>query len=133
MTPGTYLRLRREAAGLSIVDVAARLSTEPRWAEHLRAEWIGLIEAGASSSFHTVVALGRAFPFDLHVLEALVKADLGIPGAPFLMQICRTCGCTQDDACAGGCWWAEPDLCSSCVDPVAAVDAIHAAAGGGAA
>ena len=29
-------------------------------------------------------------------------------------QICRVCGCTQDNACEGGCSWEEPDLCSSC-------------------
>ncbi len=27
---------------------------------------------------------------------------------------CRQCGCTDTQACAGGCWWVEPDLCSSC-------------------
>ena len=27
---------------------------------------------------------------------------------------CRTCGCTDDRACAGGCSWVEADLCSSC-------------------
>lgn len=28
---------------------------------------------------------------------------------------CRVCGCTQNAACRSGCWWVEPDLCSSCV------------------
>lgn len=28
---------------------------------------------------------------------------------------CRVCGCTDDCACPGGCWWVEDDLCSSCV------------------
>lgn len=27
---------------------------------------------------------------------------------------CRVCGCTDDDACSGGCYWVEPDLCSMC-------------------
>ena len=27
---------------------------------------------------------------------------------------CRVCGCTDDQACEGGCSWAEPDLCSKC-------------------
>ncbi|MCW3125260.1 MAG: hypothetical protein JWO03_918 [Bacteroidetes bacterium] len=31
-------------------------------------------------------------------------------------QACRVCGCTQNNACPGGCWWTEEDLCSSC-DP----------------
>jgi len=27
---------------------------------------------------------------------------------------CRVCGCTDDHACPGGCYWVEPDLCSAC-------------------
>lgn len=27
---------------------------------------------------------------------------------------CRGCGCTWTNACPGGCWWIETDLCSSC-------------------
>ncbi|WP_429864031.1 hypothetical protein ACJK2Y_00415 (plasmid) [Enterococcus faecalis] len=25
---------------------------------------------------------------------------------------CRVCGCTQFNACPGGCYWIEEDLCS---------------------
>jgi len=31
-------------------------------------------------------------------------------------QVCRVCGCTEDNACPGGCSWVEPDLCSRCVE-----------------
>jgi len=31
-------------------------------------------------------------------------------------QKCRVCGCTQNRACPGGCYWVEPDLCSACTD-----------------
>ena len=31
------------------------------------------------------------------------------------MRRCRVCGCTDLQACEGGCWWIEDDLCSSCV------------------
>lgn len=31
-------------------------------------------------------------------------------------QVCRVCGCTQDNACPGGCYWVEEDLCSKCVE-----------------
>lgn len=27
---------------------------------------------------------------------------------------CRVCGCTDERACPGGCWWVEVDLCSRC-------------------
>lgn len=33
--------------------------------------------------------------------------------------VCRICGCTQNNACQGGCYWVEEDLCSSCVDKAA--------------
>ena len=31
-------------------------------------------------------------------------------------RVCRICGCTEDNACEGGCSWVEEDLCSACVD-----------------
>lgn len=30
------------------------------------------------------------------------------------LRTCRVCGCTDDDGCCEGCWWAAPGLCSSC-------------------
>lgn len=33
-----------------------------------------------------------------------------------LPETCRVCGCTDDAACLGGCWWVQPSLCSSCDD-----------------
>lgn len=30
------------------------------------------------------------------------------------MQTCRVCGCTDDDACPGGCCWVARSLCSKC-------------------
>ncbi len=29
-------------------------------------------------------------------------------------RACRVCGCTNDRACPGGCYWVERDLCSVC-------------------
>ncbi len=29
---------------------------------------------------------------------------------------CRVCGCTDEHACPGGCYWVEPDLCSACAE-----------------
>ena len=33
---------------------------------------------------------------------------------PDLVEVCRGCGCTDTDACEGGCWWVARGLCSSC-------------------
>jgi len=30
--------------------------------------------------------------------------------------VCRVCGCTWNNACPGGCYWVEPDLCSRCAE-----------------
>lgn len=30
-------------------------------------------------------------------------------------QVCRICGCTQDNSCPGGCRWVAPGQCSSCM------------------
>ena len=30
--------------------------------------------------------------------------------------VCRICGCTQNNACQGGCYWVKPDLCSRCAE-----------------
>jgi hypothetical protein len=32
---------------------------------------------------------------------------------------CRICGCTEENACEGGCSWVEADLCSACAPDVA--------------
>ncbi len=31
-------------------------------------------------------------------------------------QRCRICGCTNHEACPGGCEWVEADLCSRCAE-----------------
>ena len=35
------------------------------------------------------------------------------------MRACRQCGCTNESACEGGCYWVEEDLCSKCEHQVA--------------
>ena len=29
-------------------------------------------------------------------------------------QVCKYCGCTQERACPGGCWWVRENICSRC-------------------
>ncbi|MHB8061274.1 MAG: hypothetical protein ACYDG2_01365 [Ruminiclostridium sp.] len=31
-----------------------------------------------------------------------------------LKQVCRVCSCSWYNACPGGCYWVETDLCSKC-------------------
>lgn len=81
LTPGAYLKETRLAAQLSIADVAARLATEPRIAEHLRVEWLELIEADQMpAAFNTLVALRAIVPFDFAQLERLALLQLIVGG-----------------------------------------------------
>jgi hypothetical protein len=34
---------------------------------------------------------------------------------------CRICGCTDDQACPGGCYWVDDDLCSRCDETIEAI------------
>lgn len=49
----------------------------------------------------------------VHRLSAEFRhpAEGGISALP---RQCRICGCSENHACEGGCWWVEYDLCSSC-------------------
>jgi len=31
-----------------------------------------------------------------------------------ILRVCRVCGCSEYNACEGGCFWVEKDLCSEC-------------------
>lgn len=37
------------------------------------------------------------------------------------VRSCRVCGCTDERACRGGCYWIGPDLCSRCEDDRGAI------------
>lgn len=116
MTPGTYLRIRREAARLSLEDLALRIGTDPRLSTRDRAEWLRTVEAGIAP-IHSVSldALVRALPIDpvvLVVLDAIAQgAEIQAPA------ICRVCGCSEHNPCIVAdsyCAWAAPDLCDAC-------------------
>lgn len=133
MTPGTYLRLRREAAGLSLDEVSLVTQTVPSVCARIRGEWIAAIEQGiVPVSIDVALALQIAFPFDWDVLVKLcaLQARL-IDQAP---RICAACACSEQDACTGHdgepCEWVGPLRCSACVDrtpPAAAATGMHAA------
>lgn len=123
LTPGAYLKMRRCTARLSIADVAARIATVPRLAEHARVELIELIEADAApASFATIVVFNNVYSFDIEVLATLERISLGADLPP--PQLCRICACSAYDPCFGRtvfgpCFWVEEDLCSACATPPA--------------
>ncbi len=116
LTPGAYLKARRNAAGKSVTDVAGAIATDPATPEYRRVEWLLMLEADVvPAGWPTIVALRQQFPIDLAVLERLTLLQLGadLP-AP---RLCRGCGATETgplavDVPAWG--WAEPDQCIPC-------------------
>lgn len=136
MTPGTYLRLRREAAALSIEDLALRIDTTVKVCARERGELLRLIEADVAAIGGDVVgalrdlrALG-AFDFDPHVLWQLIALHAGAEiAAP---AICGRCGCSKMDPCQDehhqACAWADAEatLCTTCaarpLDPAGETD-----------
>lgn len=119
MTPGTYLRKRRVAAGLTIIDLAAMVHTNPRWGGVDKAAWIDRIERDIAALSPDVIAtLADAFRFSRRVLEQLITIrSFGPDAIDEPLRLCLTCGCSQFDPCFDGhasCAWAGPDLCTAC-------------------
>jgi transcriptional regulator with XRE-family HTH domain len=113
MSPGTYIRLRRQADGLTIDDLALMIGTVPADKHIARAEWIATIEQDILPvSLSSALALANELSIDLDVLGQLVEAHAHRPAD--VPPICRACGCTDDRACRNGCSWVESDLCSAC-------------------
>lgn len=48
---------------------------------------------------------------------------LGIDVTLEMIRTCRVCGCTDERACLGGCWWLDDqdDVCSSCAPSAGSV------------
>jgi hypothetical protein len=103
MTPGEYLRKRREAAGVGLAEAEAAVPIAS----------VAAIEADEFSvTIHAAACLARLFSFDVQVL---LEIAAGMP-----VEICSECGCTELDPCDPPCWWTAPDLCSACADGLAA-------------
>jgi hypothetical protein len=57
------------------------------------------------------MADGTQYETPLDEVSAALAAD---EAAEQAVRRCRSCGCTDDDACLPPCWWVEDDLCSAC-------------------
>ncbi len=49
-----------------------------------------------------------------HVDELTALEQMRLDDAAKGSSRCRACGCTENFACVGGCYWVEVDLCSGC-------------------
>lgn len=113
LTPAGYLRLRREAAKLSISEVAGRLAPDNRGEA---AAFLRLIETPGArvSRTNTLLRLEAIFPFDPSVYGQLCDEP-----ADRHPRICRSCGCSHWDPCdddgRGPCAWSTPSACTKCL------------------
>ena len=69
--------------------------------------------------YFLVFALGIAGALLTIRVEKLRSALLDLSKWAAEAPTCRVCNCTDEVACLSGCWWVEPDLCSSCADDMA--------------
>lgn len=133
LSPADYIRLRREAAGLSRYDVALRLPSigvrtdagdhRARPIARDLDDALGLVrqlETPGIRARHRMMveALGSIFPLDVDVYFQL--ADAPPQRHP---SVCRSCGCSDQDPCSGGdgvCTWATPGMCTRCLGSLVA-------------
>lgn len=57
----------------------------------------------------------EVFAQSLDVAVTALKKQIAIENAE-KEQKCRVCGCTWNNACVGGCYWVEEDLCNQCAE-----------------
>lgn len=133
MTPGDYMRLRREAARLTIDEVAALVSDRPAAAASIkvRLEALEANDPMSATELALVDELIGTFPFEPAAYWMLVGRHAGGEAGAPIPGICRICACTWNDPCIAEdhstCSWtdASTTLCSACVG-IAANDALAA-------
>ncbi len=117
MTPANYLRLRRNAADMTIAHIAEQLM--PRIAyRSMTAAFLRALETDgytAKNRSH-IERLAKVFPLDPDVYFQLVEQPADD------IRICSGCGCSAYDPCTvadGPCQWRAPDACGACLDRAA--------------
>ncbi len=91
ITPGTYIRLRREEAGLTIENVAMMIESDPPVSVSRRIEGLTMIEAdveeiAASTAMvlHDVIGIDlRILAYWMAVAEGATPTRVGILGASY--------------------------------------------------
>jgi hypothetical protein len=135
MTPGTYLRKRREAAGVSLELAAVAfvpfsstpfqpLLSPPSEGQSMVATVLKIAARLAeleNDQRHVdgiaLMQLSGVVPFEREAYDRLVALHFGVDVAP--PSICHQCGCGVFTACIDQghpCAWSEtdPNLCTAC-------------------
>jgi len=85
----------------------------------LQVQGVGLVDlvrtGAAMSQDHVRIVLASALSAGVERLQ---------PAGELLAAVrqCRICGCTDAEACPGGCSWAQPEICSTCAARQHALD-----------
>lgn len=127
LSPGAYLRKRREAAGIELEDLALMLDSDPAVSALSRAELLASVERGETPVTEDLVRavlrlmdnLRSGFRLDPVVWVRLIGMAAGDDIAP--PRLCAGCACSELDPCIAGepgqqtaCHWVAADLCSAC-------------------
>lgn len=121
LTPAAYLRMRREAAGLTERRVAGMLA---RKADDIPAalDLVHVLETPGNVARRpeTLETLRDIFPFDPDLYRQLASAP-----ADQHPRVCRSCGCSQWDPCGDeqdACSWSSDIACTRCLPDVAPME-----------
>jgi len=121
VTADRYLRLRREAAGLTILQVARHMFANDDGKAQIAVDLITALETpGVRAKVNlTLDRLSLAFAFDPDVYHQLAHDP-----ADRHPRVCAGCGCSQNDACVSAdghdcCAWSSTSrpgaaLCTRC-------------------
>jgi hypothetical protein len=122
LKPASYIRLRREAAGMSLRTVAGMLARNAGEVA-MALDLVHALETPGNTARRpdTLDALRSIFPFDPDVYRQLATEP-----AENHPRICRGCGCSHWDPCVsdehGACAWATDTACTTCLPDTAPVD-----------
>jgi hypothetical protein len=119
MTPGDYLRLRREAAGLTIPQVATHYYKRPEHRADVEANLRTFELPHVKVKPHIAETLGRAFPFDHGVYRQLCEDPPELHPT-----LCRGCACDNHNTChtreGSDCTITVDGICTACIEKVQA-------------
>ncbi len=118
LKPADYLRLRREAAGLSAQMLAGLLARNADEVA-LALDLVRVMETAGNTLRHpeTLERLRSVLAFDPDVYRQLATEP-----ADRHPRVCRGCGCSTWDPCDhathGSCSWETPTACTACLPEI---------------